>query len=160
MYQVNPNYGQEDSTLVVARFENREAARECYSALKALFAEIDQQLDILYAANNGQASLEDIQQLYSPFGFTNDNGWHQSAPITLEGNELIWPLDAGVQLEDVEMLLSALDATAIQVFAETATLEDWQRFPHPIIMPLPDDEEEAFALPILKRNNPGGRRLH
>lgn len=153
-------YAHNDGTIVVVRFDSNEEAIKCQFTLNALFAEIDLRINAVFQAKEGQASLEDVSRIYASFGFSNENGWHQDAPVLVEGAEVLWPLAGGADPDDAENLLSTMEPQNIRMYADKEALEDWQRFPHPIAAPIPDEDDFGAESPPRSRNTSGGRILH
>ena len=128
--------------LVVAGFDSAAEAAEARASLNKLLAELKRETEELFAAQGGVADGDQLARIYERHGLRNDCGWEQERPIAVSGEELLWELADGVDLEDVESLLWTLGARDVIVHDRRLTDEPRREAPHPMSMPVPDDDED------------------
>ena len=130
------------NVVVVARFTTSRQARSCQMTLTTLFNTISRKVDELFEKGGGQADLAELAEIYSQYGFRNENGWEQEHPVMVHENEVAWPLSFGVRRSDVEDLLQAMEPQSIEFHDFKESLEEWQMYPIPEMMPFLDDLED------------------
>ena len=130
------------NVVVVARFTTSRQARSCQLTLTTLFDTIAQKVDELYEKGDGQATLSALSQIYAHYGFRNENGWEQEHAIMVSENEVAWPLSFGVCKSDVEDLLQAMEPQGIEFHDFKESVEEWQLYPVPEMMPFVDDIDD------------------
>jgi hypothetical protein len=135
--------GFQGDLLVVAGFDSAAEAAAARASLNDLLADLKRETEELYASQGGVADGDQLARIYERHGLRNDCGWEQERPISVSGDELLWELAEGVDLEDVESLLWTLGARDVIVHDRRLTDEPWREAPHPMSMPVPDDEEES-----------------
>ena len=128
--------------LVIAGFDDPAEAAEAKGTLNKLLDQLRRETAELFDSQGGVADGDQLAKIYERHGLRNDCGWEQERPIVVDGDELIWELADGVDLEDVENLLWTLGARDVIVHDRRLADEPWRDAPHPMSMPVPDDEEE------------------
>jgi hypothetical protein len=144
------NLNEKKLTLLVAQFSTPYDAKLCKDTLSAIFEKINYQTDQIFKAQQGEASLDDISHIYAQYGFINETGWEQNTPIIQEDVSIIWVLPAGAHIEDAEDLLESMKPLKIEIHRREGIKEEWQMYPYPAVMPIPDEDE----LPLINSDEP------
>ena len=135
------------SLVAIITFESPAMALECQIMLKNIFKEISQAVERLYAKNDGEASLEDLNAIYHHYGLTNQTGWEQLLHITAEFNEVIWPIPDGMDPAEAEDLVSYLNPLLIEFHDLADDTKPWHLYTLPQLMPI-----ENIEPPLIVRN--------
>ncbi|MDD5307047.1 MAG: hypothetical protein PHU25_06970 [Deltaproteobacteria bacterium] len=144
---------------VVARFRDRSAADAARLTVDGLLAQAKAEVRALLEERGGVAESRDLSRIYARVGLRNDVGWEQEIDLTVCDRDLTWHLPTGAHAEDAESLLWSLGAAEIAI-DEGDSRAPWHDAPHPMALPLPDeeaapqgldDEEIQSPLPSYKR---------
>lgn len=129
-------------TIMIVSFESKEDAIHCKNTLDDTFDQIKDEVNQLFERQDGEATVEDISKLYAKYGLVNDNGWEQDMPIIVKDQDLAWALPSGANVEDLRNMMESMNPVQISTHDQSSTLEEWKLYPHPAVIPLPDDYDE------------------
>lgn len=153
-----------NNVIVVVRFTTSRQAKSCQVTLSTLFSTISQKVDALYKKGNGQAEITELAEIYSQFGFRNENGWEQEHAIMLSENEVAWPLSFGVRRSDVEDILQAMEPQSIEFHDFQESVEEWQMYPMPELVAFSEESDELDFEDVFEDDeylgNPPKRIIH
>jgi hypothetical protein len=133
----------DERTVVVARFADALGAEKARTALDRMFQDLARAVADLFEQNGGEAHVFEVAKIYALHGLRNDTGWEQDMPAVTHGQDVAWALPIGAFTEDAEGVMWQLGAANVAVHQQAAGNEDWRVAPHPMIIPLPDEEEPA-----------------
>ncbi len=136
----------ETRAVIIARFNSREEAEQGRDALERIFKELHAEVAELYEQQGGEANIFDIAKIYTRHGLRNNSGWEQEYPILINDEDIAWALPAGAFPEDATSLVWTLGAQNVTVHKPGFDPEDWRMAPHPMAIPIPDEEVDFFEV--------------
>ena len=134
----------ETRAVIIARFNSREEAVQGRDALERIFEELRAEVAELYEQQGGEANILDIAKIYTRHGLRNDSGWEQEYPIFINDEDIAWALPVGAFPEDATSLVWTLGAQNVTVHKPGLDPEDWRMAPHPMAIPIPDEDGDLF----------------
>ncbi|MCU0663266.1 MAG: hypothetical protein MUC50_13190 [Myxococcota bacterium] len=150
---------REQRTRIVAAFDSPREAEEATARVESLLEAARREVNELFLVQGGVADITDVTRIYACYGFTNQSAWEQADPLRVQGSEVVWDAPAGVDLEEVEALLSTLGARGV-VMQRLVDEEPWHQAPHPMtvvvseeewVLLTPNEEEPYRQIPRAKK---------
>jgi hypothetical protein len=131
-------------TVVLARFGSPIAAEAARETLESLIETAAAEVAALFEARGGQADAADVAAIYARHGLGEAVGWEIEHPISSRGADLAWTLAPGADADDAEDLLRQLGALNVASQELRGEDEEWRAAPHPMVLPVPDEELDPF----------------
>lgn len=158
-FEDEPLESREPRTRIIASFDSPREAQTASARVESMLESARQEVTDLFAAQGGVADVADVTRIYARYGFTNESAWEQSEPLRRQGADVVWDAPAGLDLDEVESLLSTLGARSV-LMHRLISDEPWQDAPHPMtivvseeewVLLSPDDDEPFRQLPRVKK---------
>jgi len=154
LFEKNILQGEPIQSIVVARFNDSKGAHKGRKAIEKLFEELEEEIQELFATQDGEAHAFEIAPIYARRGLRNDIGWEQSYPMLTSGENIAWALPPGADPEDARSILMDLGAVDIAIHMQNEEPEEWQTMPHPAIATIPEeDDEDDFEMRLPHEEN-------
>jgi hypothetical protein len=131
-------------TVILARFASPIAAEAAREALESIIEAASAEVSELFESRGGQADAAEVSEIFARHGLGEAIGWEADHPIASRGTDLAWTLAPGADADDAEELVRQLGALHVAIQEIQGEDEEWRAAPHPMVLPVPDEEFDPF----------------
>ncbi len=136
-------YSEKSSVHLVARFMDVTQSESTKDAISQTLAHAEEEVQALFAQQDGLAESLDVGKIYQRHGFTNNSGWQQERPLFTIAEELFWEIPDGMDLTEAKNFLISFGAVSVMV---SGAEEELPVIPHPAAMFLAEMDDDFIDI--------------